>query len=96
MSNADTFANARIKPYGSVRGGDDEQHDVFVVQTQDNTILYGNYSYVHPSKEVTTFNIEIGGFGYLRPDAVGDPGPHYRRRLTAHWPAAGSVDTRLS
>lgn len=81
MRQSNSFTNARLEPAGSVRGGDDDRHDIFKIERPGHPPLYGDYIYVFPDQG-DDFNVEIGVFGYLDMYAVGDLDPRYRQRLS--------------
>src|SRR5436305_15176452 len=82
MTVVNSFANARIKSGGSVRGADERRHDLFEISGDTGPTLYGDYFYVGPEGG-NDFNIEIGMFGYTDPHEAGTPDPRFRQHSSA-------------
>src|ERR1700730_5529600 len=80
---ANPFTNAHIESAGSVRGTDERAYNLFKIGTADDPPLYGAYSYVFPDEKVFDFNIEIGLFGYVDPDNLGNLHPQARKHFGA-------------
>lgn len=75
------FTNAHIKSAGAVRGTDEQGFNLFEIETADGPPLYGAYFYVFPDEEGYDFNIEIGLFGYVDPNNVGNLHPQARKHF---------------
>jgi len=72
MTGTNNFTNARIESFGNVQGVDDDSHDVFKVEGAGQPVLYGDYFHVFQNNGYD-FNIEIGVFGYVSPNNIGNP-----------------------
>jgi hypothetical protein len=72
MTNINSFINARVWRHGGVRGADEKGHDLFMVERIDGAPLYGDYVEVFEENE-NDFNIEVGMFGFLSRNNVGNP-----------------------
>jgi hypothetical protein len=81
MTGTNAFANARIENYGNVGGADDGSHDVFKIEGAGQPVLYGDYFYVFPNNG-NDFNIEIGVFGYVSPNNIGNLHPQARQHFS--------------
>jgi hypothetical protein len=88
MTNVNTFAGARIRLAGKVRGVDEKGHDVYIVDRTEGPALFGEYFEVSPGENENHFNIEIGHFGFTNPESAGNPYPSARQGFSTEEVAA--------
>jgi hypothetical protein len=82
MTSTNTFINASIDSAGVVQGADETGHNTFKIERGEDPPLYGDYFYVFPN-DGTEFNIEIGVFGYVDPNNIGNLHPAARQQFSA-------------
>jgi hypothetical protein len=82
MASANTFEDARIELFGSVRGVDEGGHLMFGVARTNGDDVYGEFFEVGMPENDNDFNVEVGEFGFTNPENVGNPHPGARRHFS--------------